>query len=201
MQQRRRIAGNLVALPLLLSAGCTAGAAGEPAATSTSSSSSSAGASATDEQLPADAAFAADTSDDSGAAQTGSAPDAAGQMRVAGLRLATHNGYDRLVIDVNSHGVPAWIVRYSEASGPGGGPVTIEGDVFLRVQLQTGSDPGGQGQSQVTASPGPIAAAKTTGVFDGSEEVLIGIRGNQAPFRAFALTDPGRIVIDVRPAG
>jgi hypothetical protein len=41
----------------------------------------------------------------------------------------------------------------------------------------------------------------TTGYFEGSEEVLIGVRGGEAPFRAFALTDPGRIVVDVRSAG
>jgi hypothetical protein len=212
MHQRRRIAGLLVTLPLVLSAGCTAGADEEPSATSTASSSSaaptttgsrgtSAGASPTDEQLPEDAAFAADTSDDGGAAQTGSRPDPPGQMRVAGLRLATHEGYDRLVIDLNTDGVPVWTAGYTEASGPGGGPVQIDGDVFLRVRLKTDAQPGGQGQSQVTASPGPIAAVKTTGFFEGYEEVLIGIRGNEAPFRAFALTDPGRIVIDVRPAG
>jgi hypothetical protein len=28
--------------------------------------------------------------------------------------------------------------------------------------------------------------------------VLVGVRGGELPFRAFALTDPGRIVIDVR---
>jgi hypothetical protein len=68
------------------------------------------------------------------------------------------------------------------------------------VALQTGADPDGQGQSDVRLSPGPVAEAKTTGSFEGSEEVLVGMRGGEAPFRAFALTDPGRIVIDVRPA-
>jgi hypothetical protein len=41
----------------------------------------------------------------------------------------------------------------------------------------------------------------TTGYFEGSEEVLIGVTGGQMPFRAFALTDPCRIVIDVRSVG
>jgi hypothetical protein len=43
--------------------------------------------------------------------------------------------------------------------------------------------------------------AITTGFFEGSGAVLIGARGREVPFRAFALTDPGRIVIDVHPAG
>lgn len=213
MHLRRRFAAILVAVPLVLTAGCTGGD-DEPeasATTSTSSSSSapttpkspetSAPASPTDEEPPGDANFPADTSDDGGPAESGSTPDPSAQGGGVSIRLATHEGYDRLVLDLNTAGVPAWTVGYGEASGPGGGPVEIEGDAFLRVALQTGSEPSGQGQSRVKTSPGPIAEVVTTGFFEGSEEVLIGVRGGEAPFRAFALTDPGRIVVDVRSAG
>jgi hypothetical protein len=44
----------------------------------------------------------------------------------------------------------------------------------------------------------PAVRPRTTGSFEGYEEVLIGIDGGEQPFRAFPLTDPGRIVIDVR---
>jgi hypothetical protein len=210
---RRRLVAFILALPLLLSA-CTGGddEQPEPSAAGTSSSSSpgpttstsprtSDPAAPTDEEPPGDANFPADTSDDGGPAQPGSTADPSGQGGGVSIRLATHEGYDRLVLDLNTSGVPEWSVGYGEASGPGGGPVEIEGDAFLRVALQTGSEPSGQGQSRVKTSPGPIAEVVTTGYFEGSEEVLIGVRGGEAPFRAFALTDPGRIVIDVRSAG
>jgi hypothetical protein len=155
----------------------------------------------TDEETPTDPNFPADTSDEGGPAKAGSTADPAGQMHVSGFRIASQQGYTRLVVTLTSQGVPAWTARYTEASGPGGGPVDIQGDAFLRVALTTGADPGNQGQSDTTLSPGPIAEAKTTGFFEGSEEVLIGTRGGEVPFRAFALTDPGRIVIDMRPAG
>jgi len=214
MHQRRRVAALLVALPLLLLAGCT-GADDEPeptaAATSSSQSSppsttpkaprTSEPAAPTDEELPGDASFPADTSDDGGPAQAGSAADPTGRAGGLGLRLGTHDGFTRLVIDLNSHGVPEWNVGYSEASGPGGGPVDISGDAFLRVSLQTGIEPRGQSEQRLRTSPGPIAEVLTTGYFEGSEEVLIGIAGGELPFRAFALTDPGRIVIDVRAVG
>jgi hypothetical protein len=209
---QRRITTLLVAVPLLLAAGCTGGD-GQPvsSASSTASSSSAATtatssrpsdpASPTDEAPPASADFPADTSDDGGPAQAGAEADPTGQAGGVGLRLATHAGYTRLVIDLNANGVPAWTVRYTEASGPGGGPVDIAGDAFLRVSLQTGTEPSGQGESRVRSSPGPISEVLTTGYFEGSEEVLIGVTGGQMPFRAFALTDPGRIVIDVRSVG
>jgi hypothetical protein len=141
-------------------------------------------------------AFPADASDDGGPAQAGATSDAPGRMHVTGLRVAAHDGYDRLVIDLSSAGIPRWQVRYSEASGPGGAPVSMPGSAFLRIALATGATPGVQTTSSVTGS-GVIEAARTTGFFEGSEEVLAGLRG-KLPFRAFALTDPGRIVIDVR---
>jgi hypothetical protein len=211
VNQQRRLLPLLVAVPLLLSAGCTGGDSEASSATSSSttaprtttpqSSPTSSGSAPTDEQTPTGTDFPADTSDDSGPAQTGSTADPAGQMHVKGIRISSNPGYTRLVIDLTSHGVPAWTARYTEASGPGGGPVQIEGKAFLRIALQTGADPGNQGQNDTKLSPGPVAEAKTTGFFEGSEEVLIGMRDGETPFRAFALTDPGRIVIDVRPAG
>lgn len=210
MNPRRRLAALVVALPLLLAAGCTGGGGTDSSASSSSAArttsphstpTTSAGASPTDERTPTDPSFPADTSADGGPAQAGSSPDPAGQMHVSGIRIASQQGYTRVVVDLSSRGVPVWTARYTEASGPGGGPVQIDGKAFLRVVLQTGADPGVQGQNDTKLSPGPVAEAKTTGFFEGSEEVLIGMRDGEVPFRAFALTDPGRIVIDVRPAG
>jgi hypothetical protein len=185
---------------LLLLAACTDDGSSQ-ASSSTSSSSVSGGGSAAapaDEQLPDGGSFPADTGDDGGPAQAGSTSDPVGRTRVGGLRLSTHGGVTRLAVDLSSSGVPEWTVGYSDASGPAGGPVVIAGDAFLRLQVRTGAEPGGRSTSDVSASPGPIAQARTTGSFEGHEEVLIGVRGGELPFRAFALTDPGRIVIDVR---
>jgi hypothetical protein len=63
--------------------------------------------------------------------------------------------------------------------------------------MHTAANPGVQITTSATGS-GTIAEAKTTGFFEGSEEVLVGIRGGVKPFAAFTLTDPGRIVIDVK---
>lgn len=151
----------------------------------------------TDEGPPGDATFPADTEDDAGPAQPGT-DDRGRSMRVAGLRLSSQDGYTRLVVDLSTSGVPEWTVGYSEPSSPGGGPVEISGDAFLRVQLRTQAAPGGQSTSRIRTSPGPIVEALTTGFSEGYEEILVGIDGGEQPFRTFALTDPGRIVIDVR---
>jgi hypothetical protein len=207
MRHRRAAAVVAVLLPLVA---CTDDEPDEPTPSAASSSSPSASptsgsgaatsspADPTDEAPPDDASFPADTADDGGPAQPGSGSDPAGRMRVTGLRLAGHDGFARLVVDLSSSGVPEWTIGYSEPSGPGGGPVDIAGDAFLRVRLRTRAEPGGRSTSQVMGSPGPIVEAVTTGSLEGYEEVLIGIDGGEQPFRAFPLTDPGRIVIDVR---
>ncbi|MFD2090217.1 AMIN-like domain-containing (lipo)protein [Blastococcus deserti] len=154
----------------------------------------------TDAQSP-DASSPADTGEDGGPAQPGSDDDQAGQMHIKGLRLTGQNGLSRLVVDLGGNGVPEWTVGYAEAVGPDGAPVDVAGDAVLRVRLRTGTPPSGQSRSRVSANPGPIVEARTTGFSGGNEEVLIGIHGGQLPFRAYALTDPGRIVIDVHPGG
>ena len=131
-----------------------------------------------------------------GPAQPGTEDDGSA-MRVKGLRYTSQDGATTLVVDLSSSGVPEWTAGYSEATGPDGGPVDIDGDAFLKLRLKTQAAPSGQGSSKIRVSPGPVAEALTTGFADGYEEVLIGIRHGEQPFRAYAQTDPGRIVIEV----
>jgi hypothetical protein len=150
-----------------------------------------------DDQLPDDPPAPTDTGDDGGPAQSGSDGDAARPVRISGLHLDTEDGSGRLVVNLSGAGVPEWTVGYSEATGPGGGPVDISGDAFLRVRLRTQAASGSGSTTNLRSSPGPIVQVLTTGLSDGYEEVLIGIGGGERPFRAVAVTDPGRIVIDV----
>jgi hypothetical protein len=172
-------------------------ASGSSSGTAARTESSAAGSGSNSSESPEPSPFPANTAPDGSPAQTGATSDAAGQMHVTTLRIGEHAGYSRLVVDLSSAGVPQWRIAYSDATGPGGGPVTISGDAYLRLSLRTQADPGVQTKSSVTGS-GLIAQARTTGFFEGYEEVLVGVRGGSLPFRAFALTDPGRIVIDVR---
>ena len=189
MPHRPQVAAMVSAL-LLLAACTNAEPEAEASSTASTSSSSAAPTSASDPTTPTDEQVPDDGSDDG----------SRDEMRVTGIRLTGQNGSSRLVVDLSGNGVPEWTVGYSEPTDPGGGPVDISGDAFLRVQLRTGTQPSGQSSSRVSASPGPVVEALTTGYFEGTEEVLIGVRGGEVPFRAYAQTDPGRIVIDVGPA-
>ena len=215
MSAGRRLLAVVPAVILALSACSGGGSSGSASSPSATPPSSSAGASADSspgrtetsaqgsgsegsEPTEQKADFPADTSADGGPAQTGAvSSDPTGQTHVTGLRIGEHEGYSRLVVDLSSAGVPAWEVSYSTATGPGGGPVTIEGQAYLRIVLHTSAQYGIQGSYTATGS-GLIVQAKTTGFFEGDEEAMAGIKAGRQPFRAFTLTDPGRIVIDVR---
>ena len=153
-----------------------------------------------DEAAPPDAGFPASTSDDSGEAQAGASSDADVDMLITGVRLSPQNGYDRIIVDLSTNGVPPWTAAYTEASAPAGDPVPVAGDSFLRIGVFTQSS-AQQVPPVVTGETGVVAEARATRSLGGYQEVLIGVRGAPAPFRTFALTDPGRIVIDIRPAG
>ena len=210
---RHRSVAALVSVLFLLGA-CTdvvAGSASPGGPASRSPSSSSDGSDPTapapgtsdppDERPPDDPSFPTGTEADGGPAQPGADDEAQDAMRVEGVRYTTQSGYARLVVSLSSSGVPEWTVGYSEPTTPEGGPADIAGEAFLRLQLRTGAAPEGRSTTDISTSPGPIAQVKTTGFFGGTEEVLIGVRGGERPFRAFALTDPGRIVLDVPSAG
>jgi hypothetical protein len=141
----------------------------------------------------------ADTGDKSGPATPG-ADDPGGRPQVAGINFQSDESSARLVVNLSGSGVPEWTVAYSEATAPDGGPVDIAGDAFLKVRVRSGAG-GGQGSSRFAISPGPVAEARTTGAADGYEEVLIGVRGGEQPFTVDALSDPGRLVVEVRTAG
>ncbi|UOY01075.1 AMIN-like domain-containing (lipo)protein [Blastococcus sp. PRF04-17] len=187
----------------LLAGGCTqvrqGVAAPSPSATSPSATSPSP-TSPSPTQEPDGPTEPPTTEGGGGPAQPGSEDDGSA-MRVQGLRFTSDDGSTTLVVNLSSSGVPEWTVGYSDASTPSGRPVDIAGDAFLKLRLKTQSGSDGQGSSKIRVSPGPVAEARTTGVADGYEEVLIGVRDGEQPFRAYALTDPGRIVIEVGGPG
>jgi hypothetical protein len=206
MYRRRLTAGlSILSLATLLAAGCGSDdpAPRRQAATSSSPPAVSAEPPVTvegieDEAAPPDASFPASIADDGGEEQRGSTEETSDDMLVTGIRLLPQNGYDRLIVDLNTNGVPFWTARYSEASTAAGDPVAVAGNSFLRLGLFTENS---SAEPVATVlGEGVVAEARSTGSLGGYQEVLIGVRGAPAPFRTFALTDPGRIVVDIRPA-
>ena len=130
-----------------------------------------------------------------------------GPLTVTQVRVAHHDGYDRVVFELAGQvaGEPGWRVEYVEdpRQQGSGAPVDVEGDAALGVTITGVGYPFDTGQEEVSEAPAlPSDLAVVTdlelgGVFEGHYEAFIGTSG-RAPFRVFRLSDPARVVVDVR---
>lgn len=129
-------------------------------------------------------------------------------LGVTGVRTGQGPDYDRVVFDLGGTGTPGWYVDYVRRPrfDGSGEPVPLEGEVYLQVGLRgiglpfdTGLTAYGDDTTRVpgTGTQGVVEIAPG-GVFEGDQLAWIGLTGAERPFRVFALSDPTRVVVDVR---
>ena len=139
-------------------------------------------------------------------------PDTSGEIAyLEEVEIGVHADYERVVFTfTDESSVPAWRVAYAdEITQPGSGnPVDVAGEAFLHVVLSggTGVDMTGETFEEVYTGPdqlqGEDAGAAVVnevvlaGDFEAVMEWGIGL-DEQRPFRAFALSDPARVVVDI----
>jgi hypothetical protein len=143
--------------------------------------------------------FPADTEPDTAEAS------ADGLVTVTDIRTGRHDGFDRVVFEVDGTGTPGWDVRYVDAatSSGSGEPIDVAGDAVLQVTVTGVGYPYDTGVEEY-AGPDPLPGQGTETVtevaydatFEGTTVAFIGTSG-RAPFRVYALEDPSRIVVEV----
>jgi hypothetical protein len=186
--------------------GCTGRStnAASPGAADTSSAATTSAPTAINTASPSASVrpFPADTSADDGGHGSGNG------LGLTGVRVARHPGFDRVVFDLGGTGTPGWHVAYTatpRADGSGD-PVKLRGTVYLQVILRgmglpydTGVTPEDDSTTRIpgTGTQG-IAEIAPGGVFEGDQQAFIGLTGARRPFRAFALANPTRVVVDVQ---
>lgn len=130
---------------------------------------------------------------------------AGGIGHLAAVRMAQHDGYDRLVLEFNDQ-VPGYTVGYrplpahADASGkeiplPGASAVA---QVVLMPATAAGWGGTAQtyfGPSTVTADTAVITEAKSAGDFEAMLTWVAGLRA-EVPFRVLELDGPPRLVVD-----
>lgn len=121
------------------------------------------------------------------------------------LRFGVHDGYDRVVLDLEGTGLPGWLGGFdSDPRMDGSGePVVIAGDAYLVINVRGLVYPTEEGAVEFSGSQrfetptgGVIREVVFGGIFEGQAQVFIGLDSDQ-PFRVFRLEDPTRLVIDV----
>jgi hypothetical protein len=128
----------------------------------------------------------------------------AGITNYTDVRVGTHDGFDRVVIEFNA-GTPEFILERDEApfeKEPGGIPADVQGESVLHLVLRNGT---AMMESGEISYDGPfdldpdfplLVDVVHGGDFEAQTAWFIGLSG-EACVRAMVLTDPARIVIDV----
>jgi hypothetical protein len=176
------------------------------ATASPSSSASAAGPQPTDE--PSGSGVEAAGGEGQAYVQPGATSRKAGEgngLSVVDVRTGTHDGYDRVVLELGGEGTVGWRVAYDAAPATQGegAPVELVGDATLSVLLENVGYPFDTGVEEYggDTQPAPdlpqIKELRLGGVFEGYYDAFVGV-GEQAPFRVFRLTDPQRVVVDVQ---
>jgi hypothetical protein len=190
---------------IALVAGCGTGgdddASGARATTATSTTAPTASTSAgepADDVPPFPRDTARQTADDAGE----------WDLVLTDVRVAGHEGFDRIVLEFAGTGTPGWGVEYAdEAVLEGSGDVvTLGGDSVLTVVASGTTYPGAGGghyggpDRLVLGPGGAVTDVHVGGTFEGYTQVFAGVEGDPAPFRVFALDAPSRLVVDVSTA-
>ncbi len=204
-----RLTGSTLALAML--AGCSADKPAEPAQSAETSQSAEPQSyppseNPGDNDAPEAEAEPADPVDTSSWVYSSSfTPDGYAEdgAVVTGLRVAEHDGYDRVVIDLTSDGPVGWDARYTDnpTSQGKGDTIPVPGKVFLDVAVTRASIPITDEHYAVyyeggTPVPASVVTAWYDSTFEGRAHVVIGMDAER-PFNIFTLTNPLRVVIDI----
>lgn len=122
----------------------------------------------------------------------------------SGVRVASHDGYDRVVIDFTGTSTPGWSTDWrTEAHSQGlGDTLNLTGTAFLDITITGTNWPSEPGEMELYYSgPSVLDVGGISVAFDGTFEanthLVIGV-DQERPYQIFTLDDPTRVVIDVK---
>lgn len=122
---------------------------------------------------------------------------------VTDIRVGHHQGFDRIVFDLEGTGTPGYFVSYTDepAQQASGFPLVPAGDSYLQVMIDGTAYPFEVGQEARTLSTTPneqvVKDILDGGMFEAQSQYIVGINGPKKPFAVGVLTNPTRLVVDV----
>jgi hypothetical protein len=144
-----------------------------------------------------DAPFYANTEPDTSEGSAGAL------LGVTDLRFGVHDGYDRLVIDLEGDGDPSWRAEYVDVpTGDASGLVVdLKGNAFIDLAVrgmmypgEDGAPPYGGPNQILPTNSGVVREVRFDSVFEGVMHIFVGVESKE-PFRVFLIKNPTRIVL------
>ena len=130
-----------------------------------------------------------------------------GRLSVVDLRFGRHAGYDRVVVELAGDGRPGWFAQYRDVPRHQGrgNRVDIAGRTVLEVSVtgvrypnERGAEPYEGPQALRPRHAGVVEEVLRGSVYEGHQQVFIGIDAAEQPFRVFRIPDPPRVVVDIQ---
>lgn len=133
-----------------------------------------------------------------------------GVLAVTDVRVGSHDGFDRVVFELEGDGQPGWFLRYvDEARSAGRGDVIeLEGEAVLSVAIHNLTLPPDlpdhieRWDDEHLDGPagGVVTELRADVLFEGVQAFHIGLTGEQ-PFLAERFERPTRLVLDIHHDG
>jgi hypothetical protein len=142
------------------------------------------------------------------AMQEGPAEPAGSEVLLTDVRLSSHDGFDRFVLEFDGDDEPTWQVDWEDPpirTDPAGEQVDVAGEAFLRVSASpatavdlTGPEPEQtyDGPDRVGVTGAVVTEALLVTDHHGGLGWVLGL-DREAPFATAFLDDPLRLVVDV----
>jgi hypothetical protein len=128
-------------------------------------------------------------------------------VTVTDVRVASHDGFDRVVFEIGGDGQAGWgVYHQDEARSQGkGDEVEVAGDIVLEIGLRNIAMPfdapddveAWDGPDRLEGpGDGPVLEIVPDTIFEGQHVFFVGLEA-ETPYRIQRLKDPQRVVIDL----
>ncbi|WP_049155440.1 AMIN-like domain-containing (lipo)protein [Corynebacterium aurimucosum] len=130
-------------------------------------------------------------------------PERLGDLTPTTVCVGAHNGFTRVVIDLEGNGEPGWFTTYTDSptQQASGYPVEAEGNAFLDVGIEGTPWPSTPEleerhiQQGTTPGTGVVSEVVYTSSFESQSQFIIGLQ-KRTPYSVTFLEDPKRLVLD-----
>lgn len=130
-------------------------------------------------------------------------PERLGGLTPTDVRVGAHDGFTRVVVDLEGEGEPGWFTTYTDdpRQQASGYPVEVEGNAFLNLGIEGTPWPSTPKLEEkymkpgVTPGTGVVSEVVYTTSFEAQTQLIIGLQ-KKTPYSVTFLEEPKRLVLD-----
>jgi len=130
-------------------------------------------------------------------------PSVPSRLAVVGVRVGAHEGFDRVVVDLEGDGNPGWFVDYTSTpmQETVGQPLQVAGNFFLNINVDGTVYPFELGKDNnvpvtMAGDTGNVIDVISAGTYEGRSQIVVGLR-SELPYSVQVLENPKRVVVDI----